>query len=364
MGVLALGGVLATNATLLMGVSTGFGVALAVLAFALIGAGVAASGTSLLALLATRVAAERRPAAAAITWIMMIVGFIVTTAVAGSLLDPYSAQRLATVAGGVALCAFLLATVAVMGIEGEAEPAVNEARPAFREVLAEVWAEPDARRFTLFVGLAMVAYSVQELILEPFAGLVFGFTVGESTRLASVQNQGRTARHDHGRRRRDGAGPAASGLAARLDDRRLHRFGVGALRACRSRRGRAGLAAAGQRIPAGLGQRGFRRRGDRLDDGARRRGRPRPRRRPHGALGRLAGHRHGLRRVPRRRRGRSRSTSLRLGPGRLRHGVRARGRPLHCRRADGGAIVVPRAGSVGRAPESFPGDLNPLPARG
>ena len=36
----------------------------------------------------------------------------------------------------------------------------------------------------------MLAYSMQDLILEPFAGIVFGMTPGESTRLAGLQNGG------------------------------------------------------------------------------------------------------------------------------------------------------------------------------
>ena len=68
---------------------------LALVAFSMIGAGVGAAGTSLLALLASRVAPERRPAAASITWIMMIVGIVVSAGVSGALLQPFSAQRLA-----------------------------------------------------------------------------------------------------------------------------------------------------------------------------------------------------------------------------------------------------------------------------
>jgi BCD family chlorophyll transporter-like MFS transporter len=56
--------------------------------------------------------------------------------------------------------------------------------------LAQVWEEPTARRFTVFVFVSMLAYSAQDLILEPFAGSVFGFTPGESTKLASVQHGG------------------------------------------------------------------------------------------------------------------------------------------------------------------------------
>jgi BCD family chlorophyll transporter-like MFS transporter len=60
----------------------------------------------------------------------------------------------------------------------------------FRDGLAEVWAEPKARLFTIFVFLSMTAYFMQELILEPYAGLVFGFTPGQSTSLAGAQNGG------------------------------------------------------------------------------------------------------------------------------------------------------------------------------
>ncbi|MEM9785117.1 MAG: MFS transporter, partial [Pseudomonadota bacterium] len=47
-----------------------------------------------------------------------------------------------------------------------------------------------ARNFTIFVFLSMTAYFMQELILEPYAGLVFGFTPGQSTSLSGAQNGG------------------------------------------------------------------------------------------------------------------------------------------------------------------------------
>jgi MFS transporter, BCD family, chlorophyll transporter len=192
MGVLALGGVLATNATLLMNSSPIFGVALGILAFTMIGAGVGACGTSLLALLASRTAPERRPAAAALTWILMIVGIVITAGVSGALLDPFSPQRLALVASGVAGGAFLLTLLAVWGVEGETETTIETqiAKPPFAQVLRETWSDPLARRFTIFVFFSMLAYSAQDLILEPFAGLIFGMTPGQSTQLASVQNGG------------------------------------------------------------------------------------------------------------------------------------------------------------------------------
>jgi BCD family chlorophyll transporter-like MFS transporter len=190
--VLALGGVGAAASVAWMAASPLLGTLAAILAFTVIGIGVGAAGTSLLALLASRVAEERRAAAATTVWLMMIVGFVLTTAIAGRMLDPYSPERLVAVTGGVSALALLLACLAVHGIERS--PAAAPVRPAespdFRRVMAEVWAEPRARRFTIFVFVSMLAYSAQDLILEPFAGTVFGLSVGETTQLASLQHGG------------------------------------------------------------------------------------------------------------------------------------------------------------------------------
>lgn len=191
-GVLALGGVAAADAVLLMPGSPLLGVALGVVAFSMIGAGVGAAGTSLLALLATRTAPERRPAAAALAWIMMILGLALTAGIVGALLDPFSPARLVGIASAVSLIAFLVTLLAVWGVEREA-PAAAEApseTPNFRAAMGETWRDADARAFTIFVFVSMLAYSMQDLILEPFAGLRFGMTPGESTQLAGLQHGG------------------------------------------------------------------------------------------------------------------------------------------------------------------------------
>ena len=199
---LALGGVGAATGTAVMATAHGPGVAIAVCSFVIIGLGVGAAGTSLLALLAKRVDPGRRAAAATIVWIMMIAGFAITAGAAGHFLDPFSPERLVAVTGTVSAAAFLLTLLALWGVEGAAqqapaaEPAMDAAsphgpaRPRFGQALREVWEEADARRFTIFVFVSMLAYSTQDLILEPYAGTVFGMTPGESTQLAGVQHGG------------------------------------------------------------------------------------------------------------------------------------------------------------------------------
>ncbi|KGM86924.1 PUCC protein [Roseovarius mucosus DSM 17069] len=192
MAVLASGGYLAALAVVLMDAQFGLGLALSILAYALIGVGVGASGTSLLALLATATAPRRRAAAATITWLMMIGGIAVTATVVGGFLDPYSPALLLEIVGVVAVGAVVLTAVAIHGIEARvgAQPARADAPVRFREGLAEIWAEREARLFTIFVFLSMTAYFMQELILEPYAGLVFHFTPGQSTQLSGAQNGG------------------------------------------------------------------------------------------------------------------------------------------------------------------------------
>lgn len=191
MAVLALGGFGAALATVWMAGSPRWGLALAVLSFAAIGLGVSAAGTSLLVLLAKRVDERRRAPAATLVWIMMIVGFALTAGVAGRFLDPYSPARLLAVSGTVSVLALMLAMLALRGLEG-AQAAVPErrARPDFRAALAEVWADAPARRFTVFVFVSMLAFSAQDLILEPFAGAAFGWTPGQTTALAGMQHGG------------------------------------------------------------------------------------------------------------------------------------------------------------------------------
>ncbi|MFT4119079.1 BCD family MFS transporter [Bradyrhizobium sp.] len=194
MAVLATGGALAAVATAWMATWLLAGIILAVAAFIMIGIGVGAAGTSLLVLLAKRTAPERRSAAASIAWIMMIAGFIITTIVAGRALDPYSGSRLVLVSSTVSAIALVLTIAAIWNIEGEALPqqrvSIAQRETSFSHELKEIWGEPKVRRFAIFIFVSMLAYSAQDLILEPFAGAVFGMTPGETTRLSGTQHGG------------------------------------------------------------------------------------------------------------------------------------------------------------------------------
>jgi len=96
------------------------------------------------------------------------------------------------VAIGVASAATLLTALAVPGLEGPASPTPADAGPRtpFAAALSQVSSEPLVWRFAIFVFVSMLAYGAEELLVEPFAGTVFGFTPGQSSKLSGVQHGG------------------------------------------------------------------------------------------------------------------------------------------------------------------------------
>ncbi len=201
MAVLATGGVLCAVATVALSRHPALGLMLAIGAYLLVGLGVGAAGTSLLVLVAKRVDDRNRAAAATVIWVLMIAGFAVTSSVVGRFLDPFSPQRLVEVTSVSVTIAFVVALLAVWGVEpagirragaaaapGAAVP--HELEPphrrsaSFAVSLRRIWSEPAARRFTVFVFVSMLAYSAEELLLEPYAGLILGFSLGQSAKLS------------------------------------------------------------------------------------------------------------------------------------------------------------------------------------
>jgi BCD family chlorophyll transporter-like MFS transporter len=57
-------------------------------------------------------------------------------------------------------------------------------------VVREILKDPVAGRFTLFVFVSMLAYSAEELVLEPFAGFVLHMSPGQSTQLSGLLHAG------------------------------------------------------------------------------------------------------------------------------------------------------------------------------
>ena len=214
---LSLGGILAALATTWMGAHFLMGALCAVLAFVMIGLGVSACGTTLLVLLSKGVGDHQRATSATLVWTMMIFGFALTSIVSGKFLDPFSFDRLLSVSVAVSVLTIGLSTLALWGLEsrmlahehpaGQA-PTLALERPSpmpnaqalrtleeapqtakeqpFKQALALLWSDQEARLFTFFVFTSMLAYSAQDLILEPFAALIYQYTPGQTTQLSGT----------------------------------------------------------------------------------------------------------------------------------------------------------------------------------
>ena len=177
MAALAIGGVLTAVGTATAAQSASFGLFVAAVGFLLVGAGAGAAGTNVLATLAARVAPGRRAAAATTVWVMMIFGFAITAPLAGHFLDPYSASApCRRHRASISATAFAVACArSISGVEtsAPAEAATaNKERAGFRAAFStEHGRNPKARQFTIFIFVSMLAYSAQELLIEPTPGL-------------------------------------------------------------------------------------------------------------------------------------------------------------------------------------------------
>ena len=110
---------------------------ISIFAYTLIGLGVGASGTSLLALMAKHTAERRRPAAAMITWLMMIFGIAMTAGIVGMLLVPYSFELLFKIVASLTFLTLIISVVATWRIENNLEKVEQkneEKAPLFEEL--------------------------------------------------------------------------------------------------------------------------------------------------------------------------------------------------------------------------------------
>ena len=190
--ILGIGANLATLSLMFFDSNPFLAMLLSIFSYTLIGLGVGASGTSLLALMAKHTAERRRPAAAMITWLMMIFGIAVTAGFVGVLLNPYSIELLLRIVAGLTVLTLIVSIISTWKIENSLDKVRRKGveKVPLLEELKSLWEHSKTRNFTIFVFLSMTAYFMQELILEPYAGIVFQYTPSETTSLSGMQNGG------------------------------------------------------------------------------------------------------------------------------------------------------------------------------
>jgi BCD family chlorophyll transporter-like MFS transporter len=202
------------------------GHAAAALAFLLAGAGLQTAQTAGLAL-ATDLASEAsRPRVVALMYVMLLLGMLGAAAVFGVALAEYSHTRLVQVVQGAAVATVLLNGIALWKQEPRSARRPRAAAETQREDFRATWArfagQPRTKRFLVAVGLGTAAFSMQDIILEPYGAEVLNLPVGATTLLTALMAGGAIAAFALAARRlargadpyRVAAGGAVVGLAA------------------------------------------------------------------------------------------------------------------------------------------------------
>jgi BCD family chlorophyll transporter-like MFS transporter len=163
-------------------------------AFLLYGLGRNLSHNTFQALLADSFPEESRSRAMTGYEAATLVGLVAGAGLIGRALGSFDAQRFMAVCAAAVAVAFLLAVAGVAGQErptAASDAAVRQARGTpFRELVLRIAGDPQVRRIFAVVFLTMVGTLAQDILLEPFGGLVLGMEVGATTRLTAFWGMG------------------------------------------------------------------------------------------------------------------------------------------------------------------------------
>ncbi len=198
------------------------GHASAALAFLLVGAGMQTVQTAGLALASDISPEAERPRVVALMYVMLLVGMVGSGMVFGLLLADFSQYRLIQVVQGTASATMALNLIALWKQEKRDTSRTKGAPEGvdFRGAWRRFSRAGRAKRFLVTVGLGTAAFSMQDIILEPYGGEILGMGVGATTALTALMSVGALVAFGFGARLlARGADPyriAAAGLVAGL----------------------------------------------------------------------------------------------------------------------------------------------------
>ncbi|MCS7220044.1 MAG: BCD family MFS transporter [Anaerolineae bacterium] len=151
------------------------------IAFTLYGVGTLISGAPFLALVHDSASYERRGQAISIVQFILVVSFAFIPALYAVVMPIYELARFWQIVEMAMVGALFFWVFAVVG-EERTRPQRSPDTLSWRQALMVIWSEPQARRYGLYLATAAFFAFMQDAILEPFGGDVFGLSVGETTR--------------------------------------------------------------------------------------------------------------------------------------------------------------------------------------
>ncbi len=188
------------------------------LAFLLVGAGLHTTQTAGLALATDLAPEESRPRVVAFLYVMLLFGMVASAFLFGEVLADFHEFRLIQVVQGAALATIVLNIIALWKQEARdpSRTSKDTPRPAFRESWSEFRRDTRSTRIFVAVALGTAAFTMQDILLEPYGGEILHLTVGQTTALTALFAAGTLA----------GFALAARSLGRGGDAYRLAAFGA------------------------------------------------------------------------------------------------------------------------------------------
>ncbi len=157
-------------------------------AFLLVGAGLHTTQTAGLALATDLAPEESRPKVVGLMYVMLLVGMIISAVGFGTFLSDFSPGRLIQVIQAAAILTLVLNVIALWKQESRVRIPLNQ-RPK-NETFQESWTRfchgGQAIRRLIAVGMGTMAFSMEDILLEPYGGEILHLSVGATTALTAT----------------------------------------------------------------------------------------------------------------------------------------------------------------------------------
>ena len=157
-------------------------------AFLLVGLGMHTVQTAGLALATDLAPPERQPQVVGLMYVMQLIGMIGSALVLGYLLHDYSPGQLIRVVQAVAVTTLVLNVIALW----KQEPRSRLRKPGtpIDHTFAQAWQlfcqGPNTLRRLLAVGLGTMAFTMEDVLLEPYGGEILNMSVSSTTLLSAT----------------------------------------------------------------------------------------------------------------------------------------------------------------------------------
>ena len=159
------------------------------LAFLLVGAGLNTTQTAGLALANDLAPEEVRPRVVALLFTMLLVGMVGSAIAYSLILKSFHEVRLIQLIQGVALLTIVFNGIALWHMEPRRRYQEGEKKEPsldFKAAWGKLNRLPEFGRLMVIVGLGTAAFNMQDILLEPFGGQIFGLAVGQTTLLMAI----------------------------------------------------------------------------------------------------------------------------------------------------------------------------------